>query len=267
MNIAVLGCGNMSSKVVELIYANNPSVKFYTYTPSFSKAYNLAQSVQGEALKTLNDFESLAIDYWLIGCKPQQVHELATSLKGKLNNQIIVSMLAATSCKKLSELFKTNQLIRIMPNTPIGLGEGITLTFAQEEMNKEQYQTFLNLLKEGSLLIPTKTEEQLDELTVFSGSGPAYLFYFAYTFEQKLIQMGYDQVLARELLNQLFMGSSKLMENSSLSLLELVGQVTSKGGVTIEAINTFKSFDLESTTGHAIDNAIKKSKQIAQELG
>ena len=261
MNIAVIGCGNMASKVVEQIHIANNHVKFYTYTPSRTKAAELARKVGGKVIEKLDQFDYQKIDYWLIGCKPQQVISLAKDLDGKLKDKYIVSMLAATSLEKLENLFHSKNIIRIMPNSPIGLGEGITLYTSNIIADN-----FINLIKNGSYNIKTKTEKELDELTVFSGSGPAYVFYFALSLQQKLESMGYCHEEGRKLINKLFLGSAKLMESTETSLHELVDQVTSKGGVTIEAIDVYKCNELNKISSQAIDNALKRTDEITQEL-
>lgn len=266
MKIAVIGCGNMATKVVELLHKNENSIQFITYTPSMTKAKKLAQLVNGKYIENLDEFKNIQIDYWLIGCKPQQVEDLAQSLGFRLKNESVVSMLAATPIAKLEDLFGTKKIIRIMPNTPIGLGEGIILVKCHESIDSFIKKNFINVLEPGNLLIETKTEDEFDELTVFSGSGPAYIFYFAQSLELKLLNMGFKKELARDLINKLFIGSSKLMENSSHSLVDLVNQVTSKGGVTIEAINEYKANNFNEISSKAIDKAIFRSKQITKEL-
>lgn len=266
MKVAVIGCGNMASLVVKRMHDNDKSISFYTYTPTQTKAAALAQKVQGQVIGKLSDFSSLKIDYWLIGCKPQQVEQLAEQAQGLLKGKNIVSMLAATSVEKLATIFDSKNVLRIMPNTPIGLAHGTTLYFAHPHLSEKVQGPFLTSLKEGNYLLETKSEQELDELTVFSGSGPAYVFYFAYTLEQKLKSMGYDAKKSRALINQLFVGSSALMQKSDLELSELIDQVTSRGGVTIEAIKHFRAADLETISSQAIDKAIKRSEQITQEL-
>lgn len=266
MNIAVLGCGNMASQLVIQMHKANKNIQFFTYTPSKTKAKILADKVNGHLVNSLSEFNIDEIDYWLVGCKPQQVKDLAEDFHGQLENKIIVSMLAATNINKISTLFKTDNIIRIMPNTPIGLGQGITLVNVSKNLNQTKKENFINTLKDGSYIIETKSENEIDELTVFSGSGPAYIFNFAYSLEKKLVSMGYEEVMARELINKLFVGSSMLMKESSLSLTELITQVTSKGGVTIEAIKTYRLKDLDGISSLAIDNALLKTYEITRSL-
>lgn len=264
MNIAVLGCGNMASAVVKNMHVKFPDINFFTYTPSYTKAKVLADETSSRAVKSLDDFPN--IDYWLIGCKPQQVKALAKDLNGKLKGQKIVSMLAATKIDKLRELFDTDNIVRIMPNTPVKLGLGITLIYSENNCDKEFTSIVFNHNKSGSSVFEMKSEDELDELTVFSGSGPAYIFYLAQTLEQKLQSLNINKELSRKMINDLFVGSSAVIQNSSEDISVLIDQVTSKAGVTIEAVNTYKDSNLSKTTSNAIDAALKRTREIIEEL-
>jgi pyrroline-5-carboxylate reductase len=264
MNIGVLGCGNMASAVVLNMHEKFKEINFFTYTPSFTRAKVLADSTNSIALKDLSEFKD--IDYWIIGCKPQQLNNLAKAIGKRLKNQKIVSMLAATKESKLESLFETKEIIRIMPNTPVKLGLGITLFYASKNVSSSFKEQVINHNQSGSKVYVMKTEEELDKLTVITGSGPAYIFYLAQTLEEKLQSMGVDKENSRDMINNLFLGSSELMYSDKTDIPKLVDQVTSKGGVTIEAIQVYKEHNLMETTSKAIDAALIKTDQIALEL-
>ena len=114
------------------------------------------------------------------------------------------------------------------------------------------------------VVINTKSEAEFDELMLFSGSGPGYIFYIAECYYQKMIHLGHNQLTARKLINQLFLGSSKLMQQSDDDLSTLCRNVTSKGGVTQAALEYLDKACLPDTISGSIDNAISRSKQLAR---
>lgn len=266
MNIAVIGCGNMASAVVLNMHKQFSELKFFTFTPSFTRAKTLADATNSLAVKSLEEFDNIDINYWILGCKPQQIKDLAKELNGKLKGKKIVSMLAATQVNKLKELFGTNDIIRIMPNTPVKYSKGITLFFSENTIDKSFRDSVFKHMSAGSKVFNMDSEKQLDDVTVFTGSGPAYVFYLAQTLEDKLKTLNIPSDISREMINSLFTGSSSLMENSKETLPELVDQVTSKAGVTIEAINIYKASELDKITSKAIDAALERTDQIVQEL-
>ena len=263
MNIAVIGCGNMASAVVLNLASNNKDLHFFTYTPSLTRAKTLAKKIKGQCIEKFEDFFEVKIDYWLIGHKPQQLDEFSKQFLKSYSDATIVSMLAATDTDRLECSFRSKNIIRIMPNTPIGVGAGVTLFYPGVDCSKDIAQIIKGHFKNAGL-IETKSEKELDTLTTFSGCGPAYLFLFADTLSQKMQSLGFSKETSKALLDNLFLGSSQLMKNSTLNYTELLDQVTSKGGVTIQAIKTFQAEEIYSMTSKAIDSALRKTEQMNQ---
>jgi pyrroline-5-carboxylate reductase len=78
--------------------------------------------------------------------------------------------------------------------------------------------------------------------------------------------MGVEPQLSRDMINNLFIGSSELLNFETLDIPVLVDQVTSKRGVTIEAVNVYKDAKLDQITSRAIDAALLRTEQIIEEL-
>jgi pyrroline-5-carboxylate reductase len=264
VKIAVIGCGNMSWPIITRIHETYPEIEFHTYTPSKTRSQLLSQEVGGIHHDELHTFEEM--DYWFIACKPQQVEQLSIDLGVRIHGQKIISILASTNFTKLKKELNTSLITRVMPNTPSLLGKGIELVLHNSELDKAD-QLFINKLFTtcGEVLL-MNSEKELDELTVFSGSGPAYIYRFALAYEKKIIDMGYSQEMARKLLDQLFTGSSSLMKDSTDDLQTLVDKVTSKGGVTIEAVNCLELSNIDETVSNSIESALERGYQITQEL-
>lgn len=246
--------------------SQNKDLSFYTYTPSFTKAEKLAKEIGGNALRSLDDFRALEIDFWLIGCKPQQLRDLCLDFNKITENPVIVSMLAATDVNMLEESFQSKSIFRIMPNTPIGVNAGVTLSFFDKALPEDLVEKFKSIFSDSGLII-CKDERELDTLTVFSGCGPAYIYNFADTLFQKMKSLGFEEKMSKELLDNLFLGSAKLMKESNKSYSELLSEVTSKAGVTIEAVKEYKRHDLLSITSQAIDKAIYRTEELSKEIG
>jgi pyrroline-5-carboxylate reductase len=262
MNIGVIGCGNMASPIVKTIAVNDRSIKFYTYTPSKTRAKKLANDVGGVFIEELNSFPEM--DSWIIACKPQQLKTLGEELSGKLKDQKVISILASTGFKLIEKYLDNKNIIRIMPNTPSAFGQGISLMMSSEAVTEQFDDQVFKLFSHCGEVIKTSSEKQFDELTVFSGSGPAYVFRFALGYYKKLLNMGIDETVSRKLIDQLFVGSSELMLRETESYESMVDKVTSKGGVTIEAIKLLESEDLDNMIDKSIEAAIERGKQISQ---
>lgn len=266
--IGVIGCGNMAQAIVNGYHQKDSKVKFMTYTPSFTRADELARAVKGKAVKELS--ELTIAKTIVLACKPQQLNDLSHMVKNSdlnLKEKHIISILAATPIEALKNKLGAQKISRVMPNTPALIGEGVSLVIHSKEVthkDKELVNKFFSACGEVQEL---KTEELFEKVTTVSGSGPAYVFLFAEALLTKLLNWGLNQEQARNIVNQLFIGSSHLMKNQKQdSLNEMIDKVTSKGGVTIEAINAFKKVGLSDITSSALDQAYARSMEIEREI-
>lgn len=261
MRLLTFGAGNMACALIPLM-ARTFSLDVIAYTPSQTRAESLAREVDGEVLRSLDSIPKA--DLYFLSCKPQQVRELARDVGGKLDSKgIIISLLAGTTIQKIEELFNHHKIIRVMPNTPCLIGSGVSLIKGQN-ISTEDLSKVRNLLESAGSVFEMSSEDQLDRLTGYTGSGPAYLFEWARIFIEDLKDKGITESQAREMIVDLFYGASKMMRESELSPELLRNNVTSKKGVTFEALEVFKKEGLESMTTRALEAAYKRSKELSK---
>ncbi|MFA5583932.1 MAG: NAD(P)-binding domain-containing protein, partial [Bacteriovoracaceae bacterium] len=186
--IGVIGCGNMASAIVKGIHSQFRQIKFYTYTPSFTRAESLATAVSGIAVKDLSELKDCEI--LIIACKPQQFQALAQELRAKVNlsKKLILSIMAAIGADKISEELDTQLITRVMPNTPALISEGVSLIYHSPQVNDDLRKRVESYFAACSQVHVLENEKLFDQTTVVTGSGPAYVFYFAKTMVDSLIQ-------------------------------------------------------------------------------
>lgn len=265
--IGVIGCGNMASAIVKGIHKTFLDEQFLTYTPSFTRAQKLAEDVNGKAVKELKDLKDAKTI--IIACKPQQFDSLVSDLKGHfdLNEKHFISIMAAVSLNTIKRKLGVSKVTRVMPNTPSLYAEGVSLILHSPEVTTEEQEKSLKYFSACSKVHAISDEKLFDQVTTVSGSGPAYVFYFAKTLADQLAGWGLDAQEAKEIVIQLFKGSARLMEeNSKESLNQLIDQVTSKGGVTIEAVKVYQAKNLDEITKSATEAAFKRSLEITKDL-
>lgn len=264
--IGVLGCGNMAQAIVKGLHHNFKNLDFLTFTPSKVRAEELAQKVSGQVMMELSDVNKCEIV--LIGCKPQQFNELADQLQKVISNKKIhfVSMMAAIDLDTLSKKLGTNNITRIMPNTPILLGQGVTLMTHHSSVQQENRTQLEDLFKTIGSLYLLDDEEMFDKVMTVTGCGPAYVFLFAQTLIEKLQDWGMDAKSAKEMTINMFSGSVAMMKHSPEDISSLISQVTSKGGTTIEAVKVYQENKLGLITSHALDAALRRSHELTKEF-
>lgn len=265
--IGVIGCGNMASAIVKGIHRKFQEIDFFTYTPSFTRAQALADSVRGKAVKELSDLKDC--ETLIIACKPQQFKELSHNLRESLQLQgkHIVSIMAAVPAETIRLELKTEMVTRVMPNTPSLVGEGVSLVYHLSAVSLESREKIAKYFSACSSVHSVKNEGLFDQITTVTGSGPAYVYYFAKTLSDALMSWGVSENEAHKMVTQLFKGATQLMEaNSNRPLSELIDEVTSKGGVTIEAINVYQQQGLDKITNAALEAACKRSEKLKKGL-
>jgi pyrroline-5-carboxylate reductase len=261
-SFVILGSGNMTSAL--FAHGGPPGDFLYScYTPSQTKASELALKLKGELLTTL-DFKPP--HFLFLGHKPQDFKNIAKQIKKNVNNEtVIVSIQAAISTTQIKNELGINKVIRLMPNTPVSLKAGVVLFYATAEVSKYETDLIENWLEKSSVVTKTDSEEVLDNITVITGSGPGLIFEFGKIFSQHLIQNGLSEKEAQQLVAQTFLGSS-LMMKGDLPLSQIQDQVTSKNGVTAACLKSFRDDQISNIMQKGFDLAIERGREISSSL-
>ena len=131
---------------------------------------------------------------------------------------------------------------------------------------EEESAEITSLLEASGKIFKMESESDLDKTTAFSGSGPALIFELARIFETELLKMTDDKVEAKKIITQLFLGSAHLMQQSieNRSFEELRDQVTSKKGVTYEALQVLEQNQMHSIFSSAFEAAYKRTLELSK---
>ena len=257
------GCGNMAQAIIEGMFKEGASLSFSLYTPSNTRAIELAAKVSGTHFSSLQEVPRS--DFYMISCKPQQLDELAFNIKGKLNpDAVIISILAGTTTETIKSTLGVSKVLRVMPNTPSLVGAGVNAFYFSSEVSVSERSFLTEVFQSFSKVFTFDEEREIDVITGFSGSGPAYIFEFSRILIEKMTSMGIDKEIATEMIKWTFYGSSKLQLESDDSSEELRNKVTSKKGVTYEALEVFKESKFEKIVDKALDAAYTRSIELSK---
>ena len=145
--------------------------------------------------------------------------------------QAVFSIAAGFSCARLQQGLG-RPVIRLMPNTPVAVGSGIIGCYIPPEEDQGQGALIQTLFAPLGVLVPVASEDDLNRITAFSGSGPAYIYAFLEGLEQAALSLGLSPDLAPAMAQTLMRGSLNLKDASPQSAAALRQAVTSKGGTT-----------------------------------
>ena len=203
-------------------------------------------------------------DLIVLACKPQQLDTIDPAIPTLAKGKTVLSILAGTPISKLRATFpEASQIIRTMPNTPGSIGAGVTAYTPEKSLTLEETQSIESILGTlGNFLrVP---ESQIDAITAISGSGPAYFFQFTNALAESAIQLGLSNDQAQLLATQTFIGSAKLLEQSGQTPTELRDAVTSKGGTTQAALESFQKDQLLQIVANAAKAAHDRSIELSK---
>lgn len=265
MKHLILGAGNMPSALLPgyIKEAKKSGHEFFVFTPSQTKALTFSKENEIGFLKTFEDIAKISYDVIWPCMKPQLFRDAITEYINQgvnFKDSTIISMMAGKSIETIKNITKSDKVIRLMPNTPSSVGEGVNLIYS--DLDESDVKSLMSFFDGSAKNFFLSSEKQIDELTPFSGSGPAYFFEFSRIFEDKIKSFGVSDEIAKELMARTMKGASVMLLNSDLDSKTLRENVTSKGGVTFEALQTFKNHELEDIFSKAIDNAIIRNDQL-----
>ena len=200
-----------------------------------------------------------------IAVKPNQVLGVLEEIKPFVTqDKLIISIAAGVTLKKLeSNLPENTRVIRIMPNTPALIGEGICGIVGGSNL----YKYDLSIIEEWLSLIGEcivfDDEAQLDIVTAISGSGPAFFYKVMNDIARAGEKLGMDYDKALLLSIQTAIGSAKMALNRDISMEELIANVATKGGCTAVGVDCMN----ENNTEKLFYDVIKRTTEKAHDLG
>jgi pyrroline-5-carboxylate reductase len=264
MKIAIIGGGNMGATYARAFLRSDIAKAGDILI--VEKHEEKREAIKKEAIAVVNgsiDKDLAQYDIMILAVKPQDFKSIVDDLSKVLKkNQVIISIMAGIKISTIKEFLKHDLIVRAMPNTPAQLGFGITAFTASKEISMEHISIVDTLLETTGKSILMKDEALLDAVTALSGSGPAYFFYFVKHMIDAGKEMGMEEHVASMLVKQTMLGSFQILNNSKLSIDEMIQSVASKGGTTEAALNKFESADL----GKNIVKALKAAENRAREL-
>ena len=263
--IAFIGAGNMAnSLILGLLAKGVPAAHVGACDIDQDRLATLRQDC---GIRTGPLAEVVAdADVLVLAVKPQVLEEVCSTLQPLLSSPgpLIISIAAGIPLRSLERWLGVNQaVVRCMPNTPALVLEGATGLFANANTTPAQKTLAEDILSAVGISRWLDSEDDINAVTALSGSGPAYYFLLMEAMEEAAVAMGLAPDLARALTIQTALGAAKLAAGSDVAPEELRRRVTSPGGTTQAAIETFESEGFRELVARALKAAQQRSIELA----
>lgn len=200
----------------------------------------------------------------IIAVKPQMLRDIAIGLRQEsdFDPKRIISIAAGVTTQTLCELFEDTHVIRVMPNTPLMVGAGMSAVAVAEMTPRSEGDLvceLFSMMGEAVLL----DEAQLNAATAINGSGPAYFGLFVRELTTAGIDVGLDPEQANKLAVQTLVGTSRYLELTGESPQHLMDIVTSPNGTTQAALESFSADGLGAIVKRAVEAAVRRAEELA----
>ena len=269
--IAVIGAGSMGGAILSgLIAAGTAADSITASTATTQSAKSLSdkfgiKSFALDASPSANSVAAENADVLLIAVKPAKVLETLEEIKASVKDgALVISVAAGVTTESMEQAIGSKaSVIRAMPNTPSIVGHGVTGIAKGKSANDNQLALAKDLFETVGQVIVVD-EEKINALSTISGSGPAYVFYFAEKLMTAAKKMGFSEKEANLMVRATFLGSATLLAASSDSPETLRAQVTSPNGTTMQATARFDEADLEKVFIEATEAALARAIELGK---
>ena len=268
MKVAFIGLGNMGASLAKAVAKEVAPTDLLLVNRSPQKVEEFISQYGGTASHLQQALEEAAIIF--LGVKPYQICPLLEEyhdILGHRSNLLLVSMAAGLELEKMADVVKNDQvgLIRIMPNTPVAIGQGVISLVRSQVVTDQQVAQVKELLAGAGALYEIE-EKLMDSATAVAGCGPAFVYQMIEAMADAGVALGLPREQALQMAAQTFQGSSQMVIETGEHPARLRDSVCSPGGSTITGVNRLEQVGIRGDIIAGVEAAYKRTQEMGQEV-
>ena len=262
MKYGFIGCGNMGGAIATALSRSTKDILLA------SKSKITAQTLAGKLGCQASDNETVIMtcDVVFLGVKPQMMQDVLSPLLPLLQKHkpLLVSMAAGLTLNRLSDFAGGNiPIVRIMPNTPISIGRGMTTYCTNALVKNAVLEKLLEDISPAGRFDLIE-EQHMDAATVAAGCAPAYVYMFIDAIAEGASACGLPPKEALEFAATATSGAAQLLLESNADPKALCDAVCSPGGSTIAGVRSLEESNFHSIVVKAIEAAYKRNVELGK---
>ena len=265
IRFGIIGTGNMGEAILRgyLTSGYDFSGKTAVFDPDTAKCRALERDLGVAVASSLEQLIEES-DLLLVAVKPNVCAHLFAEQYDHFANKAVVSIAAGWGGARLkSALPETARVLRVMPNTPAMIGEGMIVFESGDTLTADE-RAFAEMLFGAVGDVISVDPNLMDAVTAVSGSGPAYVYLFIEALADGGVKAGLPRLVALKLAAQTVKGAAMMVSETGAHPGELKDRVCSPGGTTIEAVAVLEQKGLRSAVIAAVDACRKKSEELSK---
>lgn len=264
--IGFLGCGNMGGALARAAIKAEGAENIFVFDIDTKKAKTFAD----ETDVNIADAEYIVLncDYIFLGVKPQMLkalfEKIAPYLEDRTTDFVLVSMAAGISTHTVSQMAQVDcPIIRIMPNMPVSVGEGMILYTLNDFVSIEDVEGFLDCMQYAGVLDKID-EDKIDAASCVSGCGPAFAFMFCEALADGAVKCGLPRDKALLYAAQTLAGSAAMLVQTGEHPGKLKDAVCSPAGSTIEGVKALEEGAFRADVMNAVESAFDRTIELSK---
>jgi pyrroline-5-carboxylate reductase len=269
IHIGFIGGGNMAQAIIRgLLQAGHPAGNISVADPAPRQQQAVASLDKEIELTDDNAVLAKKSAVLVLAVKPQIMSAVAAPL-GKTDrpvDQVVVSVAAGVTLESMGNWFGADSaLVRVMPNQPALVGEGMSGLCANSKVNNSGKALAAYVMEATGKALWLDDESLMDAVTAVSGSGPAYFYLVMEIMQEVAEELGFDKATARDLCVQTALGAGRVAAASDDDLATLRERVTSPGGTTEAALKTLEASGIRDMFRSALHAARDRSVELGKD--
>lgn len=261
--VSFIGVGNMGSALAKAACKALGGEQVAASSRVLAKAEALAREIGCQAYPT-NLAAAEGAECIFLCVKPKQVKAVVEEIKDALPGKVLVSIAAGVTIAELEAWAGEKvPVLRVMPNTPCAIGQGMTALAGGESVREEHYQAVEDILAQSGRV--ERIEERLiDAFSAVAGCGPAYVYQFIEALSDGGVAAGLPRQKAIVFAAQMVLGAASMVLETGEHPGALKDAVCSPGGSTIEGVAELERGGMRGAVIDAVLAAWKKNGQLAK---
>ena len=258
--LGFIGMGNMGSAMLSGAKETFGKENIIFHRNSREKMVEFSKKEEVDYCESNNEVVKKA-KYIILAVKPQMFEKVAKEIAQDITKEnVLISLAPGITISQMADMFKTNRIVRSMPNTPAMVGEGMTgVCYNKEIFSEDEIDNITKIFKSiGKMKVVE--EKLINSVVCASGSSPAYVFMFLEAMADAAVADGMPRAQAYKFAAQAVLGSAKLMLETGKHPGELKDMVCSPAGTTIQAVRVLEEKGLRSAVIEAQLECVKKAK-------
>lgn len=264
MKLGFIGAGNMGSAIIKGILDQNCVLPKDIYISRKRPALSAEFAAQGVQIVRSNQELVQAVDCVVIAVKPVYVQQVLDEVYDLLQNKCVISIVAGWTYDMLKRALPDSaRFIRVMPNTPLAVGEGMSLISSSHTATEAEF-AFAKQIFECAGKVAVVEDRVFTPAMGVSGCGPAFVYQFIEALADGAVRYGVPRSMAYELAAQTLIGASKMVLETGEHPGRLKDAVCSPGGTTIEGVYALEKGGMRAAVIDAVSAAIEKTEKISK---